>query len=155
MDQRPLRIGQATPLQQHDLTLEFMNGRIQRRNPTMLKSYWLFVLIVFIALASLQEKAEARAIHNSRDIQDSWADAKSLDLLRYLWEVKKFQEHNDRMAIVGHQEPQQPINYKRANTNCLFHAGLAHNCDYRDIIASVNEMSYWGSDLAPGKRRKK
>ena len=45
--------------------------------------------------------------------------------------------------------------YKRAGSNCLFHAGLAHNCDYRDVIASVNEMNHWGSNLAPGRRRRR
>ena len=45
-------------------------------------------------------------------------------------------------------------NFKRANTNCLFHAGLASNCDFRDVISAVNEMNYWGSDMTPGKKKR-
>ena len=37
----------------------------------------------------------------------------------------------------------------------MFNAGLAHNCDYRDVVGAVNEMNHWGSDLAPGRRKKR
>jgi hypothetical protein len=37
----------------------------------------------------------------------------------------------------------------------MFHAGLAQNCDYKDVIGAVNEVNHWGSDLSPGKRRRK
>ena len=37
----------------------------------------------------------------------------------------------------------------------MFHAGLAHNCDYRDVVGAVNEVSHWGSDISPGKRRRR
>ena len=48
------------------------------------------------------------------------------------------------------------IHRKRGgSSSCLFNAGLAHNCDYRDVVGAVNEMNHWGSDLAPGKRRKR
>lgn len=39
--------------------------------------------------------------------------------------------------------------------SCMFHAGLAHNCDYRDVVGAVNEVSHWGSDISPGKRRRR
>ena len=45
--------------------------------------------------------------------------------------------------------------FSKRRGSCLFHAGLAHNCDYRDVIGAVNEASHWGSALAPGKKRKR
>jgi len=34
---------------------------------------------------------------------------------------------------------------RAASSSCLFNAGLAHNCDYRDVIGAVNEVNHWGS----------
>ena len=34
---------------------------------------------------------------------------------------------------------------------CMFHAGLAHNCDYKDLIGAIDETDFWGSDMSPGK----
>lgn len=115
---------------------------------------------VLICLCALQ--CEAYPMHSPRQFNENrgnkallqWLDEKDSDLNRYMWEVQRLRDLSHRMAITKSPQP-TPQNYKRANTNCLFHAGLAHNCDYRDVIASVNEMSYWGSDLAPGKKRKK
>ena len=42
---------------------------------------------------------------------------------------------------------------KRRGT-CMFHAGLGQNCDYRDMVGAVDEVNHWGSDMAPGRRRK-
>ena len=36
-------------------------------------------------------------------------------------------------------------------SGCLFHAGLAHNCDYKDLVGAVDETDHWSSDIAPGK----
>lgn len=41
-----------------------------------------------------------------------------------------------------------------SGSGCLFHAGLAHNCDYKDLVRAVDETDHWGSDLAPGKRKR-
>ncbi|TRY73958.1 hypothetical protein TCAL_11345 [Tigriopus californicus] len=48
-------------------------------------------------------------------------------------------------------EPSRP----KRRGSCLFHAGLAHNCDYRDVVGAVNAITHWGSDSGPGKRRRK
>ena len=40
---------------------------------------------------------------------------------------------------------------KRQGSGCLFHGGLAHNCDYKDLVGAVDEADHWGSDLSPGK----
>merc|ERR1712061_263256 len=74
----------------------------------------------------------------------------TLDLLRYLWQIQRIQDHMDRVAVTTPPSP-----YKRGGSNCMFNAGLAHNCDYRDVIASVSDMGHWGSALSPGRRRKK
>merc|ERR1712228_707954 len=82
-------------------------------------------------------------------------DERTENLFRYLLEVKRLRDRSNkiRQEAARRQVPVQQ-NYKRANTNCLFHAGLAHNCDFRDVISAVNEMSYWGSDLSPGKKKR-
>jgi len=43
---------------------------------------------------------------------------------------------------------------KRRGT-CMFHAGLGQNCDYRDMVGAVDEVNHWGSDLTPGKKRRR
>ena len=40
---------------------------------------------------------------------------------------------------------------KRKGGGCLFHGGLAHNCDYKDLVGAVDETDHWGSDMSPGK----
>ena len=29
------------------------------------------------------------------------------------------------------------------------------NCDYRDMVGAVDEVNHWGSDLTPGKKRRR
>jgi len=123
---------------------------------------WAAILSIIVLLTLCGAKQtqaypmESHSQHPNRGAEvENWADTRNIDLLRYLWEVKRLRDHTNRLAVAENHPERQQQNYKRANTNCLFHAGLAHNCDYRDVIASVNEMSYWGSDLAPGKRKKK
>ena len=29
------------------------------------------------------------------------------------------------------------------------------NCDYRDMVGAVDEVNHWGSDMAPGRRRRR
>ena len=41
--------------------------------------------------------------------------------------------------------------YRKRQGGCLFHGGLAHNCDYKDLVGAVDEADHWGSDLSPGK----
>merc|ERR1711973_170185 len=88
-------------------------------------------------------------------VEDLINEERNENLFRYLLEVKRLRDRSNkiRQEAASRQIPVQQ-NYKRANTNCLFHAGLAHNCDFRDVISAVNEMSYWGSDLAPGKKKR-
>lgn len=58
---------------------------------------------------------------------------------------------------------QKPIPHKQVmqekrhggGSGCLFHGGLAHNCDYKDLVGAVDETYYWGSDLSPGKKKRK
>jgi len=40
---------------------------------------------------------------------------------------------------------------KRRGSGCVFHGGLAHNCDYKDLVRAVDEADHWGSELSPGK----
>jgi len=88
-------------------------------------------------------------------VEDLINEERNENLFRYLLEVKRLRDRSNkiRQEAASRHIP-VPQNYKRANTNCLFHAGLAHNCDFRDVISAVNEMSYWGSDLAPGKKKR-
>ena len=37
----------------------------------------------------------------------------------------------------------------------MFHAGLGQNCDYRDMVGAVDEVNHWGSDMAPGRKRRR
>jgi len=50
---------------------------------------------------------------------------------------------------------QMPIHNEPAKRQggCLFHGGLAHNCDYKDLVGAVDETDHWGSDLSPGKKK--
>jgi len=88
-------------------------------------------------------------------VDDLINEERNENLFRYLLEVKRLRDRSNkiRQEAASRQIPVQQ-NYKRANTNCLFHAGLAHNCDFRDVISAVNEMNYWGSDLSPGKKKR-
>jgi len=104
------------------------------------------------AIPTLRQYNEAVRGETIDDIID---EERNENLFRYLLEVKRLRDRSSkiRKEAARHQNPVQQ-NYKRANSNCLFHAGLAHNCDFRDVITAVNEMSYWGSDLAPGKKKR-
>merc|ERR1712226_1377449 len=83
--------------------------------------------------------------HSRDHHKDESDDGYNYELERYLNEINRLRRH---MAAVT--TPPSP--YKRGGSNCLFNGGLAHNCDYRDVIASVNDMGHWGSALSPGKR---
>ena len=56
--------------------------------------------------------------------------------------------------FIGDIETIRNFNYlyrKRKGGGCLFHGGLAHNCDYKDLVGAVDETDHWGSDMSPGK----
>jgi len=36
----------------------------------------------------------------------------------------------------------------------MFHAGLAHNCDYRSLVKAFDDVDHWNSYLSPGKRKR-
>ena len=36
----------------------------------------------------------------------------------------------------------------------MFHAGLAHNCDYRSLVKALDDVDHWNSYLSPGKRKR-
>ena len=52
---------------------------------------------------------------------------------------------------INHNLYSMTFRRKRQGGGCLFHAGLAHNCDYKDLVGAVDETDHWGSDLSPGK----
>lgn len=43
---------------------------------------------------------------------------------------------------------------KRGGDGCMFHAGLAHNCDYRSLVKAFDDVDHWNSYLSPGKRKR-
>jgi len=106
------------------------------------------------AIPTLKQYKTASTV-GGETFEDLINEERNENLFRYLLEVKRLRDRSNkiRQEAASRQIPVQQ-NYKRANTNCLFHAGLAHNCDFRDVISAVNEMSYWGSDLAPGKKKR-
>merc|ERR1711981_165661 len=106
------------------------------------------------AKPTLKQYKTASAV-GGETIDDLIDEERNENLFRYLLEVKRLRDRSNkiRQEAARRQIPVQQ-NYKRANTNCLFHAGLASNCDFRDVISAVNEMSYWGSDLSPGKKKR-
>merc|ERR1712156_10627 len=132
--------------------------------PPTLLNFGLALLAACIIVTSCTVKsAEAKptlkqynTVEGRETISDDLVDdERTENLFRYLLEVKRLRDRSNkiRQEAARRQVPVQQ-NYKRANTNCLFHAGLAHNCDFRDVISAVNEMSYWGSDLSPGKKKR-
>ena len=56
-----------------------------------------------------------------------------------------------RCISVENNFTQKILFRKRQGSGCLFHGGLAHNCDYKDLVGAVDEADHWGSDLSPGK----
>jgi len=70
--------------------------------------------------------------------------------------LQKLKAHHQRkQALLQQQVLGHPKDKRGKRGGCVLHAGLAHNCDYRDVIGAVNEMSHWGSEFAPGKRRRR
>lgn len=74
----------------------------------------------------------------------------ALDLWRYILSLEARSK-----IFSGNSRRTDQTRKRGGSSSCLFNAGLAHNCDYRDVVGAVNEMNHWGSDLAPGKRRKR
>jgi len=131
-------------------------GRPTKSSGLLNKKFKIFGLIfalvyIFVSI----ESSNASPLFNiwapnsySSDRYKDITDDYDVELERYLNEINRLRRH---MAAVT--TPPSP--YKRGGSNCLFNGGLAHNCDYRDVIASVNDMGHWGSALSPGKRRKR
>lgn len=38
---------------------------------------------------------------------------------------------------------------------CYFNAGMSHNCDYNEVLKTVDDVNHWSSDSTPGRRRKR
>jgi len=53
---------------------------------------------------------------------------------------------------IQQQNPNERFQPAKRQGGCLFHGGLAHNCDYKDLVGAVDEADHWGSDLSPGKK---
>jgi len=135
-----------------------LNSRM-RFGPTkssgLLKFKIIGLVFALVCIFASIESSQASPIFDfwapnpySRGHHKDMRDGYDYELERYLNEINRLRRH---MAAVT--TPPSP--YKRGGSNCLFNGGLAHNCDYRDVIASVNDMGHWGSALSPGKRRKK
>eukprot|EP00095_Tigriopus_kingsejongensis_P003432 maker-scaffold110_size354795-snap-gene-2.22 protein:Tk03432 transcript:maker-scaffold110_size354795-snap-gene-2.22-mRNA-1 annotation:"PREDICTED: uncharacterized protein LOC100906079" len=96
----------------------------------------------------------------AQQTQPSMAASNNLQDLERLIELRQQGQLWRKMVApvrpaFGHiQQFGEPSRPKRRGS-CLFHAGLAHNCDYRDVVGAVNEITHWGSANAPGKRRRK
>jgi len=43
---------------------------------------------------------------------------------------------------------------KREGSGCMFHAGLAHNCDYKQMVRAIDEVDHWNSFMSPGKKKR-
>jgi len=115
-------------------------------------------IIISCTLQSAEAKPSLKQYNTAvggETVDDIIDEERNGNLLRYLLEVKRLRDRSNkiRQEAARRQIPVQQ-NFKRANTNCLFHAGLASNCDFRDVISAVNEMNYWGSDMTPGKKKR-
>lgn len=36
----------------------------------------------------------------------------------------------------------------------MFHAGLAHNCDYKSLVKAFDDVDHWNSYMSPGKKKR-
>jgi len=43
---------------------------------------------------------------------------------------------------------------KREGGGCIFHAGLAHNCDYKSLVRAFDDVDHWNSFMSPGKKKR-
>lgn len=43
---------------------------------------------------------------------------------------------------------------KREGGGCMFHAGLAHNCEYKSLVKAFDDLDHWNSFMSPGKKKR-
>ncbi|XP_022667124.1 uncharacterized protein LOC111252849 [Varroa destructor] len=52
-------------------------------------------------------------------------------------------------------DPMAPLEKRARSPECYIAAGLSRSCDYKDLIAAVEERDFWNSVNSPGKRRRR
>lgn len=48
-----------------------------------------------------------------------------------------------------------PLEKRARSPECYIAAGLSRSCDYKDLLAAVEERDFWNSVNSPGKRRRR
>ena len=115
----------------------------QRVSPWISKtlpSDWCVHLLILLALTFVSDfpSAEGPACSTPGSDRDPF--------LVFRWRRLKFRG-TKLWPVPNHLDDGRPQSSQRT----MFY----QNCDYRDMVGAVDEVNHWGSDLTPGKKRRR
>ncbi|XP_003745580.1 uncharacterized protein LOC100906079 [Galendromus occidentalis] len=122
-------------------------------------------LVLAMAAASIVAIAEAQPVQESSSARMKYflnlkRQGKQVEHLirelNTLTEELKAKEADIRAKLPPEFiDPMAPLEKRARSPECYIAAGLSRSCDYKDLIAAVEERDFWNSVNSPGKRRRR